>query len=207
MGNLVVGNFNYQANANEAYGFIYNTSTLSYQVVSILGSTTLYGVWQNGGPTSSSYTIVGGFTAGVTGQGFMFNYNSTTGTLSDQAYFNYNNNASFVTHLEGISGVPGGFSLAATSSAAQGAAYAFVPLNADGSFGTASWAGIANTVNGAATTGNTVIGATVMGFYQQDGGPVSFQATVPEPSSLTLAAIGMGLAWLIQRKRKGTGGA
>ena len=61
---------------------------------------------------------------------------------------------------------------------------------------------VENTVSGASdTTGNTVIGTTVMGQYTTLGNDhVSYQASVvPEPGSFTLLAVGMGLAWLIWR--------
>jgi hypothetical protein len=84
----------------------------------------------------------------------------------------FNNNPSIVTHFEGISEVPGGFSVAATevSRRDNGASYAFIPVKKKGSFGTARWVAMTNNVNHAPTTGDTVINQSVMGIYPLSGG-------------------------------------
>jgi hypothetical protein len=62
MGNLVVGNFDYQNDEVRGNGFIYNTATHTYTTVNIGHfSTMIYGVWQNGAASGTLYTIVGGF--------------------------------------------------------------------------------------------------------------------------------------------------
>ena len=77
-----------------------------------------------------------------------------------------------MTQFEGISAVPGGFSIAATEVTAGGnnnASYAFIPVVANGSaFGTAVWVAITNNLNQAPTTGDTVIDTSVMGIYPID---------------------------------------
>jgi len=74
------------------------------------------------------------------------------------------------------------------------AAYAFVPVTAGG-FGTASWDVITNNLSGTSTTGDTVIDTSVMGLYTTTGGASASFVTVPEPSALSLLAVGIcGLA-------------
>ena len=63
MGNLAVGNFDLQSAPAAGAGFIYNLSNPSapWSTFNLGGySTTFYGVWQNGGSSSTKYTIVGG---------------------------------------------------------------------------------------------------------------------------------------------------
>ena len=162
MGNLVVGNFDYQDDQVRGHGFIYNTSSHTYTTVDVgKFSTTLYGVWQDGGSSGTVYTIVGGYSDNVHGaKAFIENYNSATNQFSGFRSFSFNNKPSFVTHFEGISAVSGGFSVAATEVSprgVQGASYAFIPVKKDGSFGAAGWVAMKNNVNGAITTGDTVI--------------------------------------------------
>ena len=132
MGNLVVGNFDYQNDQARGHGFIYDTSSHTYTTVDIgRFSTTLYGIWQNGGPSSTLYTIVGGYSDNVHGaKAFIENYNSSTHQFSNFRSYSFNNNPSIVTHFEGISAVAGGFSIAATEVSREGhhgASYAFIP--------------------------------------------------------------------------------
>ena len=142
MGDLVVGNFDYQNDEVRGHGFIYNKSSKTYTTVDIgRFSTTLYGVWQDGGPSSNSYTIVGGFSDNVHGaKAFIEDYNATTGRFSHFRSYSFDNRPSIVTHFEGISAVNGGFSIAATEvspRSSSGASYAFIPVRKNGSFGTA----------------------------------------------------------------------
>ena len=170
MGNLVVGNFDYQSNPARGHGFIYNTSSGTYKTVNIgRFSTTLYGVWQNGGPSGALYTIVGGYSQNVHGaKAFIEDYNSRTHRFSNFRSYSFDNRPSIVTHFEGISAVTGGFSVAATEVSPRsinGASYAFIPVKNNGSFGTARWVAMTNNVNGTITTGDTVINNSVMGIY------------------------------------------
>jgi len=203
MGNLVVGNYN-TAVPSSGQGFIYNISAQSYRKLSFGDVTSAFGIWQNGGSTSSLYTIVGGYTLlgpdsqiGSKGQvGYIVNYNASTDVFSDFTELSLNNNRSIFTHVEGIAAYQDGFSLATMS--VQGgllsAAYAFVPATAGG-FGTASWNVITNNLSGTSTTGDTVIDTSVMGLYTTTGGASASFVTVPEPSALSLLAVGIcGLA-------------
>ncbi len=178
MGNLVVGNFDYQDDQVRGHGFIYNTSSHTYMTVNVgKFSTTLYGVWQNGGSSGTLYTIVGGYSDNVHGaKAFIEDYNLATNQFSDFRPFSFDNRPSFVTHFEGISAVRGGFSIAATEvgpRGVHGASYAFIPVKKNGSFGAASWVAMKNNANGAITTGDTVIDRSVMGIYPISGSNAS----------------------------------
>ena len=206
MGNLVVGNFDYQGSETSGHAFIYDTANLSFTNLTPPGhpnySTTAYGIWQNGGENSTHYTIVGGFSDGVNAaKGYIVNYNSATLDFTDFTEESAYNTATLVTHFEGISAVSGGFSLTYTT--AQDAGYAYVPVNNDGSFGTVSWTAVTNQISpGATTTGDTVIDYTVLGIYSTGGGNVaSYMATVPEPATCALLGFG-ALAFAIVRRRR-----
>ena len=80
MGNLVVGNFDYKIAPARGQGFIYDTSSHTYTTVAIGNfSTTLDGVWQNGGAGGNVYTIVGSYSDKASGAtAFIEDYNSST---------------------------------------------------------------------------------------------------------------------------------
>ncbi len=210
MGNLVVGNYN-TAVPSSGQGFIYNISAQSYKKLTFGDVTSAFGIWQNGGSNSSLYTIVGGYTLlggdsqiGSKGQlGYIVNYNASTDVFSNFTELSLNNDRSIFTHVEGIDAYAGGFSLA-TMSVKDGllsAAYAFVPVTANG-FGTASWDVINNNLSGTSTTGDTVIDRSVMGLYTTTGGAsASFVYSVPEPSALSLLAVGIGGLAMMRRRR------
>ena len=82
MGSLVVGNFDYQKREVRGHGFIYDTSSQTYKTVDIgKFSTTIYGIWQNGGPSGTLYTIVGGYSDNVHGaRAYVEDYNSVNQT-------------------------------------------------------------------------------------------------------------------------------
>ena len=210
MGNLVVGNYN-TAVPSSGQGFIYNISAQSYKKLTFGDVTSAFGIWQNGGSTSSLYTIVGGYTLlgpdsqiGSKGQiGYIVNYDVSTDLFSNFTELSLNNDRSIFTHVEGIAAYQDGFSLA-TMSVKDGllsAAYAFVPVTAGG-FGTASWDVINNNLSGTSTTGDTVIDRSVMGLYTTTGGAsASFVYSVPEPSALSLLAVGIGGLVMMRRRR------
>lgn len=203
MGSLVVGNYNLQSEPLAGNGFIYNLDNPSSPWSEFFFgsySTTFYGVWQNGGPNSTKYTIVGGVSnVSNGGKGLVFNYDSSNQNYSNGTQLSFDNNPSLITHFEGISAVPGGFSL--TSTTVQGAGYAFLPVNVDGSFGTPTWTAITNNINPSApTTGDTVIDYSVLGVYTTEDGVSSYIATVPEPSTFALFGLG-GLALVASRRR------
>jgi len=173
--------------------------------------TSAFGIWQNGGSNSSLYTIVGGYTLlggntqiGSKGQvGYIVNYNASTDLFSNFTELSLNNDRSIFTHVEGIAAYQDGFSLA-TMSVQDGllsAAYAFVPVTANG-FGTASWDVINNNLSQTSTTGDTVIDRSVMGLYTTTGGAsASFVYSVPEPSALSLLAVGISGLVMMRRRR------
>ena len=177
MGSLVVGNFDYQKREVRGHGFIYDTSSQTYKTVDIgKFSTTIYGIWQNGGPSGTLYTIVGGYSDNVHGaKAYVEDYNSVNHKFTNFRSYSFDNDPSIVTHFEGISAVSGGFSIAATEAGRKdlGASYAFIPVRKNGSFGTARWVAMTNNVNKTPTTGDTVIDDSVMGIYPTGGGAAS----------------------------------
>jgi hypothetical protein len=214
MGDLVVGNYDLNPSVSvlnrsvrgsvvSGNAFIYNMTSHRWTLLRLGGSlsskTTLYAIWQDGGPGSPDYTLAGGSSAhGSSPSGnqraFLMNYNERTGAFGRPTYFSYGNapastygNApALVTHFEGITAVPGGFNAVAISSA-QSVSMAFIPVTGRrGSFGRATW----YPVNVAASplcpsgctvvTGNTVYKNRVMGLYIQAGNAAShtYLATV-----------------------------
>lgn len=176
MGDLVVGNYDLTGTTTpikpaSANAYVYNTATAQWTLTNFNGSmanqTTLYGVWQNG-IGSTSYTLAGGTNNGFgLNQGLLVNYDSSTGVFSNLTLYSANNAPGVVTHFEGMTAVPGGFNLIATTDSAP--AFAFVPVNADGSFGAATWTSIP--VPGASfQTGNSVYQNSVMGIYSTTNG-------------------------------------
>ena len=201
MGNLVVGNYD----LNPGHGvsgnaFIYNMTTHQWTLLQLGGSlssqTTLYGIWQNGGPGSPNYTLAGGSSAHGsslrTQRAFLMNYNERTGHFGKPRFYNYGNTPALATHFDGITAVPGGFNLVAVSSA-QPSSMAFVPTTRGTwpLFGKTTWypvdvaaSPLCSGPEGCSmVTGNTVFQNQVMGLYvqQSDGEPRTYLATVPTP--------------------------
>ena len=202
MGDLVVGNYD----LNPGHGvsgnaFIYNMTTRQWTLLQLGGSlasqTTLYGIWQNGGPGSPHYTLAGGTAAhGSSPSGntraFLMTYNEQTGAFGDPAYYEYGNTPQLLTHFDGITAVPGGFNLA-TISSAQASSMAFIPA-APGDqpfFGRATWypipvgtSSLCPAPDGCSmVTANTVYQNKVMGLYVYNSTPGTYLATVPTQSS------------------------
>ncbi|MFZ4777718.1 MAG: PEP-CTERM sorting domain-containing protein [Terrimicrobiaceae bacterium] len=205
MGTLIVGNYDYQGSEAVGHAFIYDTAQDTFMDLPYgTYSNTAYGIWQNDDANSNSYTIVGGFSDIINGgKGYIVNYNSATQNFTNFTALSFDNNPTLITHFEGISTVAGGFSL--TSTTVQGAGYAFVPVNNDGSFGTVTWTAVTNQLSpGASTTGDTVINNTVLGVYSTGGGGVaSYMTTVPEPSSFVLLGFGAFALSMVKRRRIG----
>lgn len=182
MGDLVVGNVYYQSSDSQSSGMIYNKYSKEL-ILQEFGSysTTLYGIWQNGGQFSQSYTIIGGTSnSPVKDNAFIVNYNYTTNSYSNFTEYSYNGNSSYDTHFEGITGVPGGFALAAVQVLGEdvGSSLVYIPVDKeDGSFGQAQWYTTTNTVNGLPTTGDTVLDFTLLGIYQT--GPKGPSGLIP----------------------------
>ena len=199
MGDLVVGNYDLNlGNRVSGNAFIYNMTTQQWTLLQLGGSlasgTTLYGIWQDGGPGSPTYTLAGGSLAhGSSPHGnmraFLMNYNEQTGAFGRPRFYNYGNTPQLNTHFDGITAVPGGFNLA-TISSAQASSMAFIPATPGDQpfFGRATW----YPIDVAATrlcspdgcsmvTANTVFQNRVMGLYVYDSTPGTYLATVQTP--------------------------
>jgi len=212
MGNLVVGNYNLLTSLTVGHSFVYDIVSQSYLRLDINGAeaATIYGIWQNGGEQSTSYTIVGGLvqTASSTGQGYIASYNAITHAVTGLALYSFADDGTIDTHFEGISAYNGGFSIAANAvSGGSSPAYAFIPTTgAVGSYvyGQASWTAVINTVNGSSATGDTVIDDRLMGIYADGIGARSFISSVPEidPSCIASGlALVLGSLGLLERRR------
>ena len=171
MGGIAVGNYDVGGEPN-GYAFLYDIKTqvsTTYRVPDSY-STTLYGIWHNGG---SSYTLVGGCTMAKVGklsQAFLVDYDSASKTYSNLKTYQYDNEpvASIVTHFEGITiADDGGYNIAAMGlnlKQAVSAAFVQVQREQNGSFGEAKWTNVA--FPGAVlTTGNTVFRNNILGIY------------------------------------------
>jgi hypothetical protein len=214
-GNLAVGNYDTQLDEGKA--FVYNISAGTFSTLTFDGITptswTAYGIWQN---ENGSYTITGGFslTPSVTGldQGYIVDYDATTGLTSNFRAYNYGNNpvGSVVSHFDGItSDGNGGFNLtgdwigAGEEETGGLGFFAHVGRNLDGSFTEAEWVSIAYPgENLGPTSGNTVYENYVLGVYGDGGGITQgYVATVPEPGTVALIGAAAGLLVLRRRKR------
>jgi hypothetical protein len=191
MGNLVVGNYDLKPSVPgglaSGNAFIYNITGRQWTLLRLHGSlstkSTFYGIWQDGGPRSPRYTLVGGSSAHGGQRGFVISYNERTGAFGRPAFYSYNNRPAIFTHFEGITAVPGGFNLVAMSTG-QSPALVFIPVRGQ-SFGPARW----YPVNVAASplcpcsvvTGNTVWRNHVMGLYipKSSPAPHTYLATLP----------------------------
>jgi hypothetical protein len=199
MGNLVVGNYDLNlGHGVSGNAFIYNITTGQWTLLQLGGSlasgTTLYGIWQNGGPGSPDYTLAGGSSAysPVGAQrAFLMNYNERTGRFGLPRFYRYGNAPAALTHFDGITAVPGGFNLATISSAQQ-SSMAFVPATGGTwpLFGRATWYPIDVAHSSLCTTppatscsmvtANTVYQNQVMGLYVTDA-PHTYLANVATP--------------------------
>ena len=199
MGNLVVGNYDLNlGHGVSGNAFIYNMTTHQWTLLQLGGSlasgTTLYGIWQDGGPGSPSYTLAGGSLAhGSSPHGnqraFLMNYNEQTGAFGKPRFYNYGNTPQLFTHFDGITAVSGGFHLA-TISSAQKSSMAFIPATRGDwpSFGRATWYPIDVAASPLCSpdgispvTANTVFQNQVMGLYVYDSAPGTYLATVTTP--------------------------
>jgi parallel beta-helix repeat protein len=194
MGNLVVGNYDLNPSVPggiaSGNAFIYNLTRHQWTLLHLGGSlsnlTTIYGIWQDGGPGSPYYTLAGGTLVHRTQKAFLMDYNERTGAFGRQRYYSYGNAPALITHFDGITAVRGGFNLVAIGSA-QASSMAFVPVRGrSGSFGRATWypvrVGRSRLCSGGCTavTGNTVYKNRVMGIYLRTSSATirSYLATV-----------------------------
>jgi hypothetical protein len=194
MGNLVVGNYDLKPSVPggviSANAFIYNLTTRRWTLLVLHGSqatqSTFYGIWQDGGPGSWKYTLAGGSAASGHKAALLISYNARTGKLGTPHYYRFGNGRAAVTHFEGITAVPGGFTLVAMSTA-QIASMAFIPFDSrTGRPGTARWFAVQTSSSAlcsggcSAVSGNTVIQNHVMGLYQPKSAtlPGTYLATI-----------------------------
>ena len=176
MGDLVVGNFDLSDDPGSASAFIYDLGAQTFTKLSLGPLTTAYGIWQNGGDGSKLYTIVGGFMGQGSGNiAFILDYDAATQKISNLATYNYTGDKRTITHFEGISAVPDGYALAATT--VDGAAYAFVERTSSG-FGEAQWTTVDYPSDIKRCTGNTVIDNQLMGIVIGPTGIQSYLATI-----------------------------
>lgn len=166
MGDLVVGDYDLQGVPGSGNAFIFNMKTNTWTIFDVpFGGTnqltTAYGIWENG-IGSTSYTIAGGSNHGTgINQGYLIDYDSTTGIFSNLKYYTIDDQPDLLTHFDGITAVPGGFNLVALG---VDSAVATVTVNSDGSFSGAQWTNI--DVPGATLdTVNSIYQNTAMGIY------------------------------------------
>jgi len=181
MGNLVVGNYDLNPTVRggviSGNAFIYNMTRRQWTLLRLGGSlssqTTLYGIWQDGGPGSPHYTLAGGSAASGAKRAFLINYDERTGRFGPPKYYSYGNRRAAVTHFEGITGAGGGFHLVAMSTA-QASSMAFIPLR-NGHLGPATWYPVNVQASSLCSgdckvvTGNAVYRNHVMGIYLRQG--------------------------------------
>ena len=166
-------------------------------------TTTAYGIWYNGG---SSYTIAGGYSDAPDfgrniSNGFLVDYNSTTGQYTNWTSFSYPTGVigvNYITHFEGISSnQPGTYTLCADSvqsdspNNAQGSLVT-VTRNSNGSFGDSTWV----TLNYPGVTGlasaNSVAGNQVVGVDFSTTGLFAYQVSVNASFQLSNVISGNG---------------
>lgn len=201
MGSLVVGNYDTDLATGNA--FIYNRTTDEWTNLIPGGtskSVTAYGIWQN---SSTSYTIAGGLsdlTSGGLDMGYLVNYDSSSGLLTNYKTFNYGDQpiTTLVSHFDGITATATGFNLTGDYTVVGGGVGAFsasVSVLPDGSFSDTVWTDV-TILNASFISGNTVVGDSVLGIYTEGGSTLSYIATVPEPETITLLVLGAGLLFL-----------
>lgn len=172
MGGLAVGNYDVDDDKN-GYAFLYdivNKKCKDFKVPDSL-TTTLYGIWHNGG---DSYTMAGGYTSpkfGKISQAFLVDYNSKTKQTSNLKSFSYKNETvlSIITHFEGITiSKKGGYNMPSdwvtVNGEKNGASFVSVSRNSDGSFGEANWIDI-DFPDSSVTSANTVYQNNILGIY------------------------------------------
>jgi hypothetical protein len=98
------------------------------------------------------------------------------GSIGTPTPFSYKNQPGLITHFEGITLFGSGYSLAATTD--DGAAFAIVERNSDGSYREPLWVPIPNPAGTKLNTANSVLDNSLIGIYTSNGGIQSYVATV-----------------------------
>lgn len=185
MGGIAVGNYDVENDLN-GYAFLYDVATKEYTDFKVPNAltTTLYGIWHNGG---DHYTLAGGYStdqAGKTSQAFLVDYDSKTKKTSNLKSFSYKNETalSVINHFEGITAAKdNGYHMPAdwVSVNDMGASLVAVKRNPDGSFGDATWSDI-EFPDASSTTANTAYQNNILGVYtvQDDSGSVTVSSYV-----------------------------
>jgi hypothetical protein len=195
MGGYAVGN--YDTEVYNAYAFIYNIATEEFQEIAVDGahSTTLYGIWHNGG---TSYTLVGGCSFDGPenlSQAFIVDWDSETQETSNWSMYQYldENVKSLVTHFEGITtDGEGGYNIPCdwvafdkkdSTPLETSGAFVNIKRNTDGTFASPTWVPLKFPVNGAMTSANTAYKNNILGVYfmpNNNGGmyTISYNAKV-----------------------------
>jgi hypothetical protein len=172
MGGIAVGNYDVENDKN-GYAFLYDTATKEFTEFKVPNAltTTLYGIWHNGG---DSYTMAGGYSSaklGKVSQAFLVDYNAKTKKTSNLKSFSYKNETvlSVITHFEGITvskdnsyNMPSDW--IAIEGQHAGASFVSVSRNPDGTFGEATWVDI-DFPDSKATSANTVYRNNLLGVY------------------------------------------
>ena len=204
MQGLAVGNYDNPADhgmgglpLGPGHAFIYDVAQQKFLTDIVFPgskSNTAYGIWYNG---NNKYTICGGWSPDIVnnflnqnqpiGEGYLVDYDSSSGEFSNFTTFNYPFADNFVTHFEGISGVEKGvYTLSADSvqagstDPAQGS-YVTVRRNTDGSFDSGVWVNLndPNQGDGGVTSANSVYANQVVGVvFTQEPAEFSFLSTV-----------------------------
>lgn len=172
MGGLAVGNYDV-TNDKNGYAFIYDVATKKCFEFMLPNSktTTLYGIWHNGG---NHYTLAGGYSSlefGEISQAFLVDYDAGTKRISNLKSFSYNNETvlSIITHFEGITiSEDNGYNMPADWLSAKGknagASFVSVKRNPEGTFDEATWTDIAFP-DATVTSANTVYRNNILGIY------------------------------------------
>jgi hypothetical protein len=175
MGDLAVGN--YDTALINGFAFIYDIKKYTYVDFKVPDAltTTLYGIWHNGG---ESYTLVGGFTKAELGEfsrAFICDYDRVTGTVTNFTPIVGMNQVikSFITHFEGINASCTGYDLAAGFGNIDGggASYVQIGRKQSGDFTLTKWTDLKYPDNAVkVTTSDTVYKKNILGvILSKDG--------------------------------------
>ena len=183
MGDLAVGN--YDTVLTNGNAFIYDIVNKTYNDLkvpdTVTTTTTLYGIWHNGG---TQYTMVGGFSKKEipeVQQAFICDYDSKTQVVSNFTPFNGKNEIvkSVITHFEGINAQCNGYDLAAGfgNVSGGGSSYVQVIREKDGTFTKGKWTDIKYPDNAVKiTTSDTVYKKNILGITVSKAGISSYLA-------------------------------